>query len=953
MPDQITTPKRLEQIRWHKGITDNDIREGYMERLDNVEIDRPGQIRSRDGLSWSDLYNPTSGQHVVKKYSGNPSGDSAGGWLVWLDTANVHVVPFGATAGDTRIATMQIPASITSIDLDTVDMLFVGSNIYIVSDDTSGDANDIFVISWAGKSKRFKSPEWLTDSYSCFSTEDYDGRWVSFALNQSPNVQVFANNRTDGHKSSRSSMISNASNWVSVDPLFRVGLYIEPHREAIENPREVISTSGDLILQFLCVFEFYDGTLSGTSNEITYTVKSGDLDGGLFDVGLSLIVDEGISETVSAIRVYRKVLDATITGGNEPVTSGDYDLLFTANMYTTVFDEDTGFIPLFNGNAYTDPIGPLTDTIETERIEEDFGLKIYNRDASPGPGIGWFHPTEVRASGTVYVEYTHKITEAGELSTYKTSDGWMKPFEASLARLYLPPHFYRTGDTVTSKAENLGGGHTGIDVYEPTQTVSIVRSDPIHLCDRRSIIEYQEASYNQQVYDGLPCCIKGSLVIDFFKVYDSANLGGFVSPGGNANAATANELAPFGEYTYDLQFGRGFYDIGADLGSGYTWNGTPTLDLYKTVAKGQEGVERCFVLYRDQLEIPQNPTLTDEFGVNPTANGFTPKPKALGSAGGRLFAVNYSDGSRQFPATLSYSEFLKPSIFKNSNKIDYGARDDGIGVAILTYGSNIVVLHDSSTYIFDIAGGSDLTWREIGSFSNIGCIDKKLALSTQYGLFWCDRMHMYWLAGSSPRPITLEIQDRYKEMLNGAYSMTYREDLKQIWLTKNENALIFDIASQAWHEHQFTDSVYGNIEQVYTAQQDQYLLVTDDNRDNTRHYKLEEVNYNAEFDWGFSTGSYDFGVPEIVKKIKRLYMHLVEANGSTLEKIELSGSGTNGGDITIQDDFVIGEQSRFSLSVKGFAVTISMYVRKSISEGSFWKGRIESLGVSYKSKNIK
>lgn len=977
MADQITNPRRLEQIFWHKGITDGDVRQGFASRLDNVEIDRPGQIRSRNGIVEEDFDDASVGQRVAFRINGDPSGVYPNGWVIIINSSNIIIQPYGGNSSSANAAVLGYPDNISSIDISSVDAIIVGANIYISSNDLSGSPNFIIVCNWSGTKDRFKAPLYIDSGNSLYGQNSTQTGWSIFTLLVSPELKVFGYLSTDEYTAVRNRTMSEAVDFVSRNSRFGVSLYVEPQRATDSECAPKFSKDGVTTVKYCTVFEMLDGSITIPSNEVTIAISNLNDD---YDIGVSVIVDREIDKTINAIRVYRKIEEGIDAVTGDPiVVSGAFDLLFTAFMNDTSADDSDGSEESgSNGQA----ISQYTTKDIVGGEERDSGCRMFSslndtRTTHPASGWTWEHILDRthNITGFQYLSYENKIFTGGVPSRVKATEGWMRCYAGSDAMIFMPSHYFQSGDTGIMNMYiddqnyilSIGGEPAGLGL-------SI--TNPIRLFDKK-IVSASENKRTFEVlftpvtrvfgntysYERMQCIIKGGRPTGLAKIHCYITSGGvssdfgIVSPGAAVDSPSDDGLLSSDILARDIDAFRGYFT--GDHGGIHSYNNpwpSVAFVLNRSVSQFEPGIRRVFAMYRDSASPSVLPTLENEFKFGESHGTMEVRPRIIGSSSGRLFALNYENGNKNNVSGVAYSEFMKPSVFLEANIIEYGIRDGGTGVAILTQDSYIIVLHDSSTYVFDISGGEDFTWREVGSYYDIGCVNKNLAVSTPFGIFWCDRSHLYWFKNNQPVPISDEVKDRYKVFLDTATRLVYKEDLRQLWLCAGNEALVFDITSGAFHEHQITEIEESSISHMFSVGKDQYMFVNTNNYSEFRVFKFTE-DYTVGFKWGFLIEDFDLGVPEIVKKIKRLYAHFVpsEIVPDSNKQIEITASGDSSGQVYIKDDLVDGGQLRLSVSIRGYGVSLSGYVLNEETESGskFWKGKIESLGISYKSKKLK
>jgi hypothetical protein len=315
--------------------------------------------------------------------------------------------------------------------------------------------------------------------------------------------------------------------------------------------------------------------------------------------------------------------------------------------------------------------------------------------------------------------------------------------------------------------------------------------------------------------------------------------------------------------------------------------------------------------------------------------------------------LNLKEDGVERPSKLMYTEFGKFSTFRSDNFISYGVRDDGQGVAITTLKSFVIAHHSSSTYVFDISGGSDLVWREVGAYFDVGALHNDLIAVTPFGVFWCDKSHLWSYGGQTPQPITNEIKKTYREIVSTAYALLYKEDLRQLWLLSTDNdAFIYNLEDGSWHTHRFVEGNLAGkkIRNLFTSGNEVFLSGVSPTDEDFEFYKLSRESTSS-FPWTIDTGLRNMDVPEVVKKIRRLYINIKRDApfNDVNRRMILTSTGDDGVDIVEDNENVNDKVIRISASVRGYHVRFKIEIK----EESFWRGYLDSLGVSYKLKNLK
>lgn len=333
-------------------------------------------------------------------------------------------------------------------------------------------------------------------------------------------------------------------------------------------------------------------------------------------------------------------------------------------------------------------------------------------------------------------------------------------------------------------------------------------------------------------------------------------------------------------------------------------------------------------------------------------------PKRIAITSGRLLGLNVIQDGTEHQSRLIYSEFRKYGMFSKNNYIDYGRKDDGQGVAIAQFRNRALVLNTSSTYVLDLSGGSDMAWRELGSYSNIGVASNKSLVETPLGVFFGDSFHCYLFDGSKVDPID-DIQGRrvtnaYRQAISVAHQFLWRSDKQQLWIVYEKaagdfSALVFDTLNGGWHNHDLTeigkmDTVIGS----FNEDGNEYTVFLSSSN-TVKIMSFDGTSLTRGFEWGLDSGEITMGAPEIIKKIKRIYVD-TESNATSTGQLDLVVNGDDANVINLYPDFG-RNMSKVSYSGRGYSSRLSLSAPT--SEGQSWAGKIESLGLSYKPKKLK
>lgn len=956
MADGLTTPRKLEQINWRNGITDGDIRPGFFSELLNVEMDEPARLRTRDGLIAEAVSVPTEEPCKFLHINSDPSSLHSNGWNLFISRYTAFIYPYGEDINHTDAAEIAMPYE---IDLDTIDTVILGANVIISScDPTTGLPNSVISIVWNPSTSKFSPPSYIQSGDGVYGQVAVSGGWGVIAYNRTPELFIQSTDHTSfENKYHRRLALSRLENNLSTNVENGVGLYVTPRL------KDTVSTEGTgytdrAVVRFVAVFVYADGSLSLPSNEKTYTVDFGDPDAG-FDICVSPMVHKDCFKSIVGVRIYRKIVEGVAN------PSPNFDFLMYAPLFDEDIHEDTFKVPAL-GDGNRDLIKtPSSADFLTEEACENY---TYNENEN----IAGFMQTEWQTYEYWYWEQDNDFFDERIGYSHKFSDdvvhltaGWIKPKSSSDLMMYMPVHYYQDGQMITTIRHfdsndegdpNTSGHGTGIIIRVPFTGGNIRITDRINA----------GADLNDNWR-----------INNFDLIENCAIIGSHLSPYGLVSGNRLNRQVRYrlpnsnfrgnasdpASYDYDLVCYRGMFRMGSTLPAlaevtpevDHFWFTGPTVTIGTVPSDEQEGFEKTFAAWRDKAKNQNLPSIEEEFGGVDASNISTVKPRHIGAAGGRLFGLNIVEDDEEQPSKMMYTEFGNFAVFRKDNYLDYGVRDDGIGMAVSNLKSYVIAHHSSSTYIFDISGGSDFVWREIGAYKDVGLYNSKLVVTTPFGVFWCDKNHVWFYDGRQPIPITSEIMNTYRSIVPNLERMLYKEDLKQVWLVQGngEVTYVFDIDGNRWHTHHLTDHNENTrlFDTIYNVGHSVFINIVDRDYLNHDFYKFDR-NATEPFTWRMDTGRLDMQMPEIIKKMRRLYCHMVRdtSYNSEDQNLKIRALGGSSGNITIQDDLVINdEQIRVSTSVRGYHVQFVI----SVEAGEFWRGSMESLGASYKIKKLK
>jgi len=889
MTDQRVTPKLPINLDWSRGETDGEIREGFFYQLKNVELDRVGIVRTRDNLQAMFNY---GGYDKIRYINADPSGDHSDGWFIGLDDNYIWLFPANSD-GPLDSDASRFAWTISDVDPAMCEIAIHGSNIYIATKDSDGEPLGIVQVVYQNERTVFRAPTYVGISDPEYMEDTVPGGWYVADLNAAkPKVRSYYVKGFAKMRAIRRDGIFNIVSYLNSpdNEEYGVGFMVEP----------VLNESGkfgeNTTLEYVLQFVFSNGSISVPSDpirvEINYDEDQGDslpFDTNRYKIATQIMVSNNINQMVKGVRVFRRVVVTSFEGNEDNAySSPSHELVAVAWLDENELspaDEEYGY-------GFDDPSDQLYSIPSVYNDEKGQWYSINL------PGWGYIN-------GDVY----HMMD-----ADVKKTSGWVKV--SGNVCVFQVDHLFRDG-TCNIKTGDIGsGGMIGYDVT----TVEILRT-----------IGNLSA----------PCEILGTP--------HATVIGAFWSGGQKVIGVHQENSSPYNINFWDMDYLHlaGLYKLNSasNVVASYPWDiGDP--DTTSVTGLETEGGNAALSYFSDNLD-PAIQSLQQEVADLDQVSDV--KPRYIGIAGSRLFALNVIKDGINMPSLLMYSEFSRPGIFLKNNVIPYGAKDDGEGVAISTSMSYVFAHHTSATYILDISGGSDFAWRELGAYSGIDCIKQDLATSTPAGPMWCGTNYVYWFNGNIIIPISREIIDRYRSATSSFDYIHFKEDLRQLWICYGSEVRVLDIDTNAWHYHNFEEFGSGyTIVDIMMIGTDQYIVIRSPVG---FHYVFKFIeSINGYFEWGLDTGWYDYSDPKFVKKAKRIYYEVErDYDSSNTPMVLMTSEGSVSGSISnfheLEDDGMV----RKSASVRGYKIRSTV----TIEAGNFWKGKIKNLGLSYKLKKLK
>ena len=197
MPDNLTTPRQLNQIHWEAGITDGDIRPGFMAKLLNVEMDEKGRIRCRDGVVSHDIHIPTINPSKFIHINGDPSALYNNGWNIFLTINTAYIYPYGYDMTNEDKAELPLPFD---IDIDSIEVVIIGTNLIISSLAIDGTPNDVISIVWITDEGKFSPPEYVVDGDDVYPELPGNKGWGIHEFDAVPEIHSYICPSVISHK---------------------------------------------------------------------------------------------------------------------------------------------------------------------------------------------------------------------------------------------------------------------------------------------------------------------------------------------------------------------------------------------------------------------------------------------------------------------------------------------------------------------------------------------------------------------------------------------------------------------------------------------------------------------------------------------------------------------------------------------------------------------------------
>lgn len=983
--------KRLYQADWSKGQTDGDQVPGTVRRILNMDLDDVGRIRTRRAIAGSpiSITNFRVGQSVYMDYTPRwkPGAD---GWLVMLHESGVFMQPViggsGAGATGQHVVIPGIVPGTDQIDTEASQLVVYGDKAFISLVLVGGDHRGIFMVSSPDVNSRFRAPLEMVGTSHEYSSSGSMSRWicshvemgspelfcepvvgygfldtayesVSFAYHWATSKLPLGSAYETAKTNLLTSMGGGGVNAVGLIPVI---LSAEEEMDGIHGPTQAQiaanpgvlgnrSTWGELgilgrnpVIEYRVQYLYYGGQMSKLSNIITATFNDGFTitdsadEVKTYSVGFTIVVGKNIDSSIRGINVFRRIVDS----GNEEVPEDDeFYLASTVWLDSETLEDADSEIGQTN-IAYKPPLNTYRAggswRFGRGHADNDVKLNLSNPIAS------WIKKI---VGGYTYHEtsfYDREIICTGG-TTHRTS-GWAQL--GSQHMIFIPQHYAAACSyTYSETAMEYNGDVAGSGTVRSTFNAVIMSS-----------IHGISGSLNTAIRFGadLPSAIVSILGTPIRWIHSMSYADGI-------------------RYPYTWRFVRSHSGSPTDLVALLSVDSQPVLTYSgppgraATLSGAWASSRVPFVGIRDlgDEKIDSESTVVggrdDDF--------ILVKPLSIAVSGGRLMGIGGTQDGDPQPSRFWYSLFQNYGMVLEGNYLDYGARDDGRGVAISASRGKVLIHFSSATYVVDVSGGSDMAWRELGAFSGVGLLNRRCVVETPIGSVWCDKGGVYvfnnrGLVEISHRPDEgISVRDTYLRLIDGNHDRVrafFKQDKKQVWISVGKSVLVWDVLSGAWHENELdeVEGPYGDFDIAGFASiagNQKMMIVT---RDPHRLYLLQETDlqYSHRFSWGMDV-NFDASAPELVKKAKRFYIDIM-TRSADVPRITVSVNGQGGGAI-VQDlevarvsdiiDPSVDTMVRFSASARGRNLVMS--VRN--AEGTRWSAAIESLGMSHKFKALK
>lgn len=956
--------KRLFQCDWSRGQTDGDPVAGTVRRILNMDMSDQGMIRTRKAFAPA-THSITNCSFAVKmEYS--PSWSDAEAWICCLHLNSIIMIPI-VNGSISNFTYMSIPDLGTDfVDLEKSQIMVTGDKVIAMIVRQGQEFGELFMISSSTGSDRFRAPHPLGGTTLDASTGETSGAWTIYKIKaQKPELYGetvssygfldddcagdtriapwsgvageyhWPTNKTNVHGSYYSAVSSIVNNMRSSGPsavgLVAVASFADDDQDGVHHfiessPAGIYGRTA--IIEYRVQYLYYDGQMSALSNAIrvsdwdSFTIQLSADEVYRYAVGVGLIVPTNISREIKGINIYRKSIE---TGNPDVDPDSEPQLIATHWLDSETLEDlevDAGTFDLNIGDKSMSEFGYYIryGAFMTTNIE--FDLAIPYASWLDNSGKYWPFGATRRA-----------VSSNGECR--KTS-GWVSV--ASGYAMYFDEHYgvdcaftYRLLTSVLTLQLDTTFNCLLVSRYNGNSGVtnSLIR----YGCSMpyTGIRQTSSPSRPRIVSYGRPSSISGTSV-------------SFTMSGSGLPFDGVAAVRTYG--AVDL------YNDGIATG-------------YETFGDGDTISEEKLplVCHRDTGVAPNDSETSYIGGTTDTM--IDVNPIAFSVSGGRLLGIGGKHKGAEAPSRVWYSLFQNFGFVLDANYLDYGARGDGVGVAISSFKSRILLHFTSATYIIDASGGSDMAWRELGAISGVGLLNRNAVTETPIGNVWADKNGVHIFNGRGVTEITnmpdagISVRETYKDLIDGNHDkvrVCYKPDTHQVWISVYENALVWDTETGAWHENEVEEAVtYGTLEilgffDIGGVQN----LVALRGGGTIQFFPESGVDENVQFDWGIDI-VFDAGASEVVKKTKRFYVDIMSTSASKNVDVFVSSQGgpvaSQSLPVPVVTDYFAPDSESvvvFSSSTRGRK--ISVVIR---GEGRGWTGVINGLGMSHKLKPLK
>lgn len=947
-------PKKLHQINWSQGQVDGDNLPGMVTEILNMELDRPGALRTRDSMVGTGQSPADAYAHA--RITTNPTGDSDYQDYVWdIYFLESGITLLGTPSGPGGMVTQAkaYPFDISNLDPDRCEMVVYGERVFFCAVDTSDTPLGVCIVSFIPQGKRFRDGPTIEDTVFNvpFSDQRYDWTWVVRSIDPIRPEVVSSVARSFqitgyedmaeywgiicGGRDIHDSLFHGMDDVRSNMPVGGCGLVLTAL------PEESGLYGSNAVVDYFVQYKYADGRFSrlSDSHRIAVSDLATQLDGDILDnehvdgnrmfefdaydefkygVGACLMVSNDLDESVDEIRIFKKVIDSD----NADLTdSGEFELVHIAKVH-----EDE-----------TSPIEELGTPDVT--VNERFGwaqaqqLDGYSFQAfmcDPGPPVyrdSGANLREIRFSTFNGEERRGHQTITG--GTLYRGSGWCRN---SQCMVYIPECYGVSDGTLTIQTIQQGPADDYQYYHDPFtsfyNTIMLLSTYRSNDPGCRLGLGFQAPTCGAQRVDG-----DWEAIGQHAKGTDMRWL---------SHDEYVASISPLGNMLCNSEIC--LLEISSAFFHGSYTGGQLLISTLFSIAQNRPPVPFFMDFGNASLYTDESFTgVSDEDYV-------TVKPRHIAVSGGRLFCLNgLFDGSDE-ETRMFYSSYNNFSSFSRYSYVDYGARGDGVGVAISTHRNKLLLHFSGATYVLDISGGVDASWRELGAISAMGSVSRRSIVETPVGVFWYNGVDMVWFNGNNVNPVShLEqrrrsVRETLSAFVDGNHDdviLAYRKSLRQVWLCVGSDVMVFDIDSFAWHKHEL-DEIDGDIIDISGDASEEVLLTSE----NT--YTFDPVG-QVLFDWGL-IGTIDIGVPEIEKKAKRIYLDCRPYDSTVERHLELIVSGNSVSQVHDILTKVGGGVIRAQASIRGRHIELDAHTTEG---GGRWRNEIESVGMSYKPKRVK